>query len=180
MAPLVDLLDDDDLSEPAAVALNTITGAGLYADVFVQDEFDPDELSDEERESYEKDGTLPTRDDGGAYGGWEHRPLVEKAEWSAWLDQNKQRFSREHRWRMGTPYGPTALFECLSSETSPYAVRAATYEELVVRYGLDVPFEVDLRVRQQVRFLKKIEDWVALQSGKFTNGRRYFAGRAQG
>jgi len=180
VAPLVDLLDDDDLSEPAAVALNTITGAGLYTDVFLQDEFDPDELLDEEREAYERDGTVPTRDDGQPLGDWEHRPLLEKAEWRAWLDQNKQRFSREHCWRMGTPYGPMALFECLRSETSPYSVRVATYEELVVRYGLDVPFEVELRVSQQVRFLRKIEDWVTLQSGKFTSGRRYFAGRVQG
>ena len=54
VAPLVDLLDDDDLAEPAAVALNTITGAQLHASVFVPDKFDPDELLDEEREAYEK------------------------------------------------------------------------------------------------------------------------------
>ena len=80
---------------------------------------------------------------------------------------------------MGRPHGPAALFECLRSETSPYAVRAATYEELVVRYGLDVPFEVDLPVSQQLRVLEKIEAWVARQSSTFEDGRWYFGGRLQ-
>ena len=52
----------------------------------------------------------------------------------------------DYRWRMGRPTARRRFCECLKSETSPYAVRAATYEELVVRYGLDVPFEVDLPV----------------------------------
>jgi uncharacterized protein (TIGR02270 family) len=177
--PLVDLLDDDDLAEPAAVALNTITGAGLYADVFIPDKIDPDELSREEREAYEKDGTVPMRH-GKPFGNWERRALLDKAGWRSWLEKEKPRFSREHRWRMGMPYCPAALFECLRSETSPYAVRAATYEELVVRFGLDVPFEVDLPMSQQLRFLAKIEGWVESQAGAFAEGRYYFARALQG
>ena len=42
--PLIDLLADEGVSEAAAAALNTITGAGLYVDMFVANEFDPDEL----------------------------------------------------------------------------------------------------------------------------------------
>ena len=178
VAPLVDLLDDDDLAESAAIALNTITGAGLHADVFVPDKVDPDELADEEREAFDKDGTLPTRH-GRPYGNWERRALLDKADWRSWLEREKGRFNREHRWRMGRPYGPAALLECLRSETSPTAVRAATYEELVIRYGLAVPFEADLPVSQQLRFLAKIESWVAAQSGTYADGRCYFAGSIQ-
>ncbi len=180
VAPLLNLLDDDNLSEPAAVALNTITGAGLFAEVFVPDEFDPDELSDDERAAYERDGTLPTRGDGEPHGNWEHGPLRDGAGWRAWLEAHKHRFSREHRWRMGQPYGPSGLLESLRCETSPYELRTAAYDELVVRYGLDVPFEVELRVHQQLRFLDKIESWLAAQSSTFANGGWYFGGRIQG
>ena len=178
IAPLLQLLEDDGVSAPAAVALNTITGAALHADVFVPDEVDPDELSDEEREAYERDGTLPTRG-GQPYGSWQRGPLRDKAGWRVWLEENKQRFSRDLRWRMGQPYNPSALFECLRCETSPYAVRSASHEELVARYGLDVPFEVELPVTQQARFLKEIEHWAATQAGSFTCGRWWLGGRLQ-
>jgi uncharacterized protein (TIGR02270 family) len=176
---LLELLDHDELRVPSAVALNTITGAQLYAPVFVPNEVDPDEFSDEEREAFEKDGTLPTRH-GQPYGNWERRPLLDQTGWRVWLEENKHRFARQQRWRMGRLHGPAALVECLKSESSPYAVRSATYEELVVRFGLDVPFEVDLPVVQQRRFLNKIEAWVARHSGTFDEGRWYFAGRLQG
>jgi uncharacterized protein (TIGR02270 family) len=178
VVPLLQLLGDDTVSRPAAVALNTITGAALHADVFVPDEIDPDELSDEERDAYERDGTLPTRG-GQPYGSWQRGPLRDQAGWRAWLEENKRRFRRDLRWRMGQPYGPSALLEALRCETSPYVVRSASYEELVVRYGLDVPFEVELRVRQQRGVLNKIQDWVAAQAGTVIGGRWYFAGRIQ-
>ena len=140
--------------------------------------FDPDELQAEERDAYDRDGTLPTRL-GEPYGNWERRPLLDKAQWHAWLNQHKHRFSRDRRWRMGGAHGPAALVQCLRSESSPYAVRAATYEELVVRYGLDVPFEVDLPVALQLRFLERIDGWLARQAGAFLDGRWYFAGALQ-
>ena len=52
----------------AAVALQTITGAELYEEVFVPDEIDPDELFDEEREKYEQTGEVPTRPGGEPFG----------------------------------------------------------------------------------------------------------------
>jgi uncharacterized protein (TIGR02270 family) len=179
VAPLVDRLDDEAFAESAAVALNTITGAQLYARVFLEDTFDLDELSHEERATYEKDGTLPTRN-GKPFGNWERRPLLDKAGWRAWLEDHKHAFSRQHRWRMGKPHGPAALLDCLTAEATPYSVRAATSEEFVVRFGMDVPFEVDLPVALQRRFLGKIENWVTSQSGRFDDGAWYFAGERQG
>ena len=67
----------------------------------------------------------------------------------------------------------------LLSPTSPYAIRAASYEELVVRYGMNVPFEVELCVRQQGRFLKEIALWSTSKAGDITPGRWYFADRPQ-
>jgi len=179
VGPLLQLLEHDTVGAPAAIALNTITGAELYAHVFVPDHFDPDELSDEEREAFERDGTLPTRA-GEPYGNWERSPVRDQVSWQTWFAENKHRFSREHRWRMGQPYGPSSLLACLKSPTSPYAVRSATYDELVVRYRFDVPFEADLRVSQQDYCLNRAEDWVARQSRSFDAGRWYFAGHLQG
>jgi HEAT repeat protein len=173
---LLQLLDHDALSAQAAVALNTMTGAGLYGLSFVPAEFDPDELSDEERESFERDGALPTRG-GQPYGTWQRGPLRDRAGWRAWLEANQHRFERGLCWRMGRPYGPAALLECLRSETSPYAVRRASYEELVVRYGLDVPFEADLPVRTQRRFLDRLGEWVRERSPRFAVGRWYVGGQ---
>jgi hypothetical protein len=176
VAPLVGLLGTDDLAEPAAVALNTITGARLYAEIFIPDVVDPDELFEKEREAYERDGTVPLRQ-GRPFGNWERRPVRDASVWRSWLEENKHRFDRSVRWRMGQPYGPAALFECLNSPTSPYAVRRATYEELVVRYRLDVPFEADLPVQHQRRFLDKIKAWIGRQPQEFDDGQWYFAGQ---
>jgi hypothetical protein len=51
---------------------------------------------------------------------------------------------------------------------------------MVVRFGLDVPFEVDLLVSQQRRYLENIGAWVARQAETFEPGRWYFAGRLEG
>jgi hypothetical protein len=158
------------------VALNTITGASLHSNIFVPDRFDADEMSDEEREACEKDGTQPTRD-GQPFGNWERGLIRDRAAWQTWLTENKQRFSRDYRWRMGRPYGPSALLHSLTCAQTPHAIRSATSEELVVRYGLDVPFEVELRVHQQLRFLAKIESWIVSHSNEFHDGRWYLAGQ---
>jgi len=179
VAPLLELLSDDALSEPAALALNLITGADLYESVFVPDPFDIDELSSAEREAFERDGTLPTRH-GQPFGHRERRPLVQQTAWRMWLNENKHRFNHQQRSRMGRAHGPASLFECLLRETSPYPVRAASYEELVIRYGLPVPFEVDLPVAQQRQFLDRIETWLASASRAFDMGQWYFAGSRQG
>ncbi len=178
VAPLLELLDDEKFAVSAAVALNTITGAELYAKVFVPDAVDPDELNAEQREAYDKDGTVPTRF-GQPFGNWERRALLDKADWRSWLDQNKHRFSRGQRWRMGKPYGPSALCLCLETQRTPFAIRRAAGEELVVRYGLDVPFEADLAVSHQTRLLKRIGDWNARASEAFEDGHWYFAGALQ-
>ena len=143
------------------------------------DEIDPDELSDEERIAWEENGKVPTRENGEPFGSWEHRPLIDASEWREWLIDNKERFSRDMRWRMGQPYGPEALVDCLRSEFSPYPIRAAACEELVVRYSLQVPFEVDLPVHQQLRFLDRIAAEVSRTGSDLHRGQWHFAGIQQ-
>lgn len=172
---LLDLLSNDDFAESAAVALNTITGADLHAAIFIPDELHPDELFDDEPGQGGANSAPASNQR--VYGNWERRPCRGKAEWQAWLSDNRHRFSREVRWRMGRPYTPSALFECLRCESTPYNIRVATYNEFVIRYRLDVPFEADLPVEYQRRFLEKIAGWLARHASSFEGGKWYFAGQ---
>jgi uncharacterized protein (TIGR02270 family) len=176
--PLLDLLEHEGVGSTAAIALNTITGATLHGSTFVREQFDPDELSDREREAWERDGTIPTRH-GEPFGTWISGPLRDKAKWRHWLEANRQKFDRKYRWRIGRPYGPSALVESLRQPESPYAIRSASYEELVIRYGLDVPFEVELPLRQQARFVQEIARWATAKDTETAEGQWYLGGQRQ-
>lgn len=178
VAPLLHCLTNDAVNTAAAIALNTITGAQLFAQRFIADKFDPEELSQDEREAFENDGRMPMRSDGRPFGNWERRPVVDHTSWRRWLDDNKSRFSRDRRWRMGRPQGPGALSECLRCASTPCIVRGATYEEMVIRYDLDVPFEVDLHVPRQRRLLDRIDEW-ARRLGHLDAGHWYLHGQPQ-
>jgi hypothetical protein len=179
IAPLMKLLEDEDVGQAAAVALNTITGACLHGRAFVPERFDPDALSDEERKAYDTDGTVPMRG-GEPYGTWMSGPSRDAARWQSWLAEHKNEFTPGNRWRMGRLYGPSALCESLTCPTSPYAVRSASYEELVIRYRLEVPFEVDLFVRSQSRFLADIAAWGTTTEHEVSPGRWYLNALVQG
>lgn len=178
VGPLLALLSDEALARPAAIALNTMTGAGLHSRVFVPYRFDPDELSEEERAAFERDGSLPMRA-GEPFGTWEHTPQLDPTAWREWFDRHKHHFQLGLRWRAGLPYGPEALVRCLAEPSTPHVVREATYDELVIRYRLDVPFEADLPVGLQWRSLSRLEQWAASNAAAFTRGGWFFAGRRQ-
>ena len=75
----------------------------------------------------------------------------------------------------GKPFSPACLLEALESEKSTRFVRQMAYEELVIRYDLDVPFETDMPVLQQTRALALLSD--RTRGGCFNDGAWYFAGR---
>ena len=103
---------EGDAAEAAATALNTITGASLYANIFVPDSVDVDELEPHEDERTARK-EHPRSPGGRPYGTWERRVLSDREGWQAWLNQNRHRFKRELRWRAGQPYGPRALLNCM-------------------------------------------------------------------
>ncbi|MFK8017516.1 MAG: hypothetical protein AB8G17_18985 [Gammaproteobacteria bacterium] len=147
VAPLLAKIEDDEIGESVATALNTITGAELSNEVLV-----PDAIAGEEPE---------LNVDGEPFGSWERFPLRDPAAWRAWLGDNKKGFHRDARWRMGQEHGAAAVLEGLRQPRSPLAVRELSYEELVIRFKLNVPFECNLLARQQLNFLSVIEKWVA-------------------
>ncbi|NNF16555.1 MAG: hypothetical protein HKN70_07390 [Gammaproteobacteria bacterium] len=179
VTPLLDVLGHEELGATAAIALNTITGASLQSEIFVADKFDEEELFEEEREVYEREGKLPSRQDKTPYGHWQTQANRGKADWRRWLTEHRDKFDRSIRWRAGMPYGPRALASSLSSTTTPNAVRGAIYEELVCRYRIPIPFEADLPVHQQERFLVQINAWANQVEPDFEAGKWYFAGQLQ-
>ena len=103
-------------------------------------------------------------------------PLTDASHWRAWLDDHRGQFRAGLRWRMGVPYGPTALVDTLEAPTTPHALRTLAYDELVTRYRLDVPFESDLHVVRQRRCIARMREWTVRQAGEFEEGGWYFAG----
>ena len=169
-------LGTSELAEPAAMALQLITGAQLYEEVFIHDEIDEDELFEEEREKF-RQGQIPTRPDGQPFGTTVTRLSQNLEDWQKWWSENRGRFDPRIRYRNGKPYSPDCLLENLESDRSRRLVRQLAYEELVIRYGMDFPFETDMLVVQQQQALAKYAEWVKASSSRFHEGEWYFAGQ---
>jgi uncharacterized protein (TIGR02270 family) len=174
--PLLNHLTNAELAESAATVLNLITGAEIYEEVFIPEEIDEDELFEEELEKF-KQGQVPTRPDGQPFGTTITRLSQKPEDWQKWWAENKSRFDTGIRYRNGKPYSPACLLENLESEKSPCQVRQLAYEELVIRYGIDFPFETDMFVSQQKKAIAKYAEWIKANSNRFKEGAWYFAGQ---
>jgi len=174
--PLLYHLGDARLAEAAATGLYLITGAPLFEDIFIPEAVDEDELFEDEQEPMEyADADSPPSDEPR---GTTISRLSQQAEtWQEWWRQNQAAFERGMRYRNGVLYAPSGLLENLSAEQSPRLVRQLAAEELVTRYGCDVPFETDMLVARQLEALTDIEEWLDGRAGRFTPGRWYVAGR---
>jgi len=173
---LINSLDNPEVADSAAMALNLITGAELYEDAFVPDEFDEDELFEEELEDFKKD-KLPTKADGEPFGENITRLSQDPDAWNKWWRENQKSFDPRFRYRNGKLYSPACLLENLEHEKSPRFVRQMAYEEFVIRYGIDFPFETDMFVPQQKQAITKYAEWVNANSQRFQPGKWYFAGK---
>lgn len=170
-------LANDKLAESAAIALNLITGAELYEEVFIPEAIDEDELFEEELEAFKK-GKVPTRPDGTPFGTTIKRLSQKPEDWQKWWTENKKRFILNVRYRTGKPYSPASLLENLESEKSPNKVRKLACEELVIRYGIDFPFEADMFVVEQKKAIAKYAEWIKANEARFQPGKWYFTGQA--
>ena len=162
--------------ETAAFALNLITAAELYEDAFIPEKFDEDELSEEELKVLRLGEGLK-KIDGTPYGTTVNRLSQNLDDWQKWWVGNKARFIPGIRYRNGKPYSPACLLENLQHERTPHRIRQLAYEELVIRYDVDFPFEADMFVAQQKQVLKEISQWVGSNSSRFKEGAWYFAGQ---
>lgn len=173
---LLGCLANPEAAESAALALNLITGAEIYEDAFIPDKVDEDELFPEELEKF-RQGQAPTKNDGMPYGVTITRLSQKTEDWQDWWAKNRSRFKDGIRYRNGKPFSPACLLENIEHEKSPFSIRQLAYEELVIRYGMDFPFEANMYVAQQKRVIRDIAQWVATNSARFQPGAWYFAGQ---
>jgi len=173
---LLKYLANAEIGESAAMSLQILTGANLYEDVFIPDEIDEDELFEEELKKF-KEGQVPTRLDGEPFGITITRISQKPEDWRKWWVENKSHFNPAIRYRNGKPYSPACLLENLESEKSPRIVRQMAYEEFVIRYGIDFPFETDMLVSQQKQTIAKYSEWIKANNSRFREGEWYFSGK---
>jgi len=171
---LLSNLGNTDLAKSAAMAFNLITGAGIYEDVFIPEEIDEDELFEEELEKLKRGESLypPGEEPGTTITRISQKP----EDWQKWWAENKSHFNPAIRYRNGKPYSPACLLENLQSEKSLRIVRQMAYEEFVIRYGIDFPFETDMLVSQQKQAIAKYSEWIKANNSRFREGEWYFSG----
>jgi hypothetical protein len=170
---LVSQMEVPDSAASAAIALECLTGAGLYETVFVPDEINEDELFESEREQLNQ-GIRPTRGDGRPFGATVTRLSQSPEAWNHWL--NQARFTPGLRYRNGWPMSPARLVAMLTAETTPHQLRRFCLEELVIRYGKDIGIESDTPVVRQVALLAEAITWSRTVTNRFQEGDWYFGG----
>jgi hypothetical protein len=173
---LLSYFTEPDLAESSAQALNLITGAEIYEQVFIPEEMNEDELFEEEREKF-KQGQPPTPPDGKPFGATIRRISQNSEEWRRWWSENRSHFNSDMRYRNGKPYSPARLLENLESEKTSRTIRQLAYEELAIRYGIDFPFETDMFVCDQKKALHQYAEWIKRNGDRFKEGHWYFAGK---
>ncbi|WP_086931505.1 hypothetical protein [Agarilytica rhodophyticola] len=170
---LLAYLKHEELGASAAQAMQLITGAGLYEDKHEADEVEQDELFEHELEDFAK-GELPKNIDGHPFGVEVRQLITKKAPWAAWLDQHKSQFTKGLRYRNGRPFSPMELVNNLIDNQSPFSLRQCAYEELVIRYGIDIPFAPDELIYRQQDCINKMYFWAQSNQQVFVDGKWYF------
>lgn len=176
--PILKYFESPDLKEAAALSLNLITGADIFEEVFIPESIDEDELFEDEIERLKKGENLypPGEEPGEIITRLSQDPAV----WKEWWSANRSRFKSDIRYRNGEPFSPACLLQNLESEQSPRVVRQLAYEELVIRYNVDFPFETDMFVGQQKAAMANFQEWITVNGKRFQEGKWYFAGKVIG
>ncbi len=172
---LIDSLDREDLAEPAADALELITGAGIEESNFIPDPIDKKELFKNEVEKLEKGENpySPGQEPGVTVQGPCQNPDI----WRQWFEENQEGFMPETRYRNGSPCSPKCLVNNMKSTSLPRYLRQLAYEEMVIRYQKDIPFETDRPASFQARAIEQYENWIQTSDNSYQKGQWYFAGR---
>lgn len=172
---LLTQLGNSDLSESSALSLNLICGANIYEDFFIPEEIDKDELFEDEIKKLDQGESLYPEEE--QPGETITRISQQPGRWSAWWNENKAKFKPGIRYRNGKPFSLRCLLENLESESVPRFIRQLAYEELVIRYHIDFPFETDMFVVQQKKSIRQFHEWLTRHPDQFQDGKWYFAGK---
>ncbi|MBC8144564.1 MAG: HEAT repeat domain-containing protein [bacterium] len=171
---LVGFLRTEEFVAEAASALELITGAGLYEEVFIADEIDPDELFEDERKRFDRGESVSEGVDGATV----RRLTRDPEKWTQWWRDNQSQFNGTMRYRYGKLYSPSVLIDALADGCGGSRVcRELAYEELVIRYGADLAFESDLPSQRQQAIVDRYREWANARIGQTQDGAWYFAGQ---
>ncbi|MCP3922870.1 MAG: hypothetical protein GY714_09820 [Desulfobacterales bacterium] len=151
---LLETLKNDDLKEYGALALHLLTGAGITEEVFIFEKIDEDLLFDDEKKKLDE-GKNPYAE--GEEPG-EKTTIISQnpLNWQNWLNENRNRFNENVRYRLGLPFSGKALIEVLKSNL-PIHLRRIAYEELCIFNDIDIPYQPDMFVEEQIKAIKDME-----------------------
>jgi uncharacterized protein (TIGR02270 family) len=145
VAPLCRLLSEGQAAGSAALALNLITGADLFEELFVPEQMDPEEFFEGETAPPRNGEKMRERPPGSTV-----MRLSQNADaWHAWWREHHQAFEPGTCYRGGRPCAPAVLLDEMRKPGNARMVRQMAYEEMVVRFGIDVAFETDMPVPRQ-------------------------------
>ena len=173
--PLLGYLRRTEVAPIAARALELITGATLFERVWVPEEPDEDVLSPAELEAW-RDGKPVLNPNGNPAGEYVDRISQDINTWLAWWRKNEEAFERGKRYRRGKLITPKLLLDGMADPHTPNMLRDLAHHELLIRYGCDVPFELEMPVAQQQRAIEQIAEWVAHNDDRFKPGAWYSHG----
>lgn len=171
---LLAALNDESLRESAALALELITGAGLKEEIFIPEKIDIKELFPKELAKLERGEALyPPGEEPG-----EMITRISQSldAWKNWVTDHGGDFNPGIRYRNGKPFSPECLVENLRSETLPGCIRQLAYEEMVIRYHKDFPFDTERPAALQLAAISAYEGWAKTQENDFAKGSWYLNG----
>ena len=151
---LIEALSKNETAENASIALHLITGEEFLENHFIPDEIDEDTLFEDELEKHKK-GKLyaPGEEPGVTITRLSQNPEV----WQLWWEKNQSNYSPEITYRNGKPLSKECLIENLKSKILPDYIRRIAYEEMLIQYNIDTPFEIDMRVKDQITAIQEME-----------------------
>ncbi len=154
---LISHLAEKKLADIASLSLNLITGANLIEEIFIPESIDEEDFFDEEIEKIKNGESLypPGEEPGETVERISHN----SEQWKSWWSKNKLKFRQDLRYRVGKPYSPGSLIDTLDSFYLSDMTRKLVYEELVIRYNADIPFETDTLVAKQILVIDKYRKW---------------------
>ena len=172
---LIQHLEHETVAEAVSHALFLITGAEIIEETFVPEQIDEDELFEEELEALKNGESL--YEPGEEPGNMLVRISQDIIQWKSWWEKNRGQYTTGLRYRYGALHAPASTLKAMKSEFAPNALRRLLYEELVITYALDVPFEVEMTVEEQLKAIARYEALIQENTTEYAPGKWYFAGR---
>jgi len=157
---LYECLADKKLAPAAARALSWVCGADLQEDAFTPEPVNEDELFPRELKAWREYKEAPRAADGKPFGSTERRLCLDPAVWKQWFAQHMPQFDPELRYRNGKLYSPGVLLDILIQPEGDTLLRRLAAQELDIRCGCPVVFEVDMPVAHQWKALRSMAAWV--------------------